>query len=638
MYLSKSLRLTALLESINVNNFVDVINYIPRTYEDFTPTEETLLIDKQKIVLTGTIASRPIYSKLRRVSKITFSFLSKRQNHYQIVAFNRPYLLKTLIEGDVYTIKGHYDSSTVSINLIAMIKGEVKEDNYFRPIYSLPNGINNYQFSQLVKKAFTQIDNQQITDYVPKHLKQKYQLIDKYKALNTLHFPNKKSDVIAGMRVLKYEECYRYALKIKKIKETNKQLIKEGKKAIDTKKINEIVKKLPFRLTDDQKKAIQEIVLDMNGDNLMYRLLQGDVGSGKTVIAALALYANKLRGDQGALMAPTDALAKQHYQTLKAIFADFDVNIALLVGSLSEKEKRTIKEFLLDGVIDVIIGTHALFSEDVIYQSLGLAVIDEQHRFGVNQRDLLANKGKHADILMMSATPIPRSLAMTIYADMDVTTLTTNPFKDRQVKTKIIDVQSSQIYRSIEQTLSKKRCIYVIAPVIDEGKKSIFAVEKLYKEYLKRYPGKVTLLHGRLDEEEKQMALNDFKNGVKPILVSTTVVEVGIDVRQASLMIIYDAQQFGLATLHQLRGRIGRDGNEAICYLLTEQEEEISLNRLDILVKSNDGFLIALEDLKQRGPGELMGHRQAGIPQFNYVNIVKDFKILALAIKDVYAC
>jgi ATP-dependent DNA helicase RecG len=636
MYLSKSLRLTALLESINVNNFVDVINYIPRTYEDFTPTEETLLIDKQKIVLTGTIASRPIYSKLRRVSKITFSFLSKRQNHYQIVAFNRPYLLKTLIEGDVYTIKGHYDSSTVSINLIAMIKGEVKEDNYFRPIYSLPNGINNYQFSQLVKKAFTQIDNQQITDYVPKHLKQKYQLIDKYKALNTLHFPNKKSDVIAGMRVLKYEECYRYALKIKKIKETNKQLIKEGKKAIDTKKINEIVKKLPFRLTDDQKKAIQEIVLDMNGDNLMYRLLQGDVGSGKTVIAALALYANKLRGDQGALMAPTDALAKQHYQTLKAIFADFDVNIALLVGSLSEKEKRTIKEFLLDGVIDVIIGTHALFSEDVIYQSLGLAVIDEQHRFGVNQRDLLANKGKHADILMMSATPIPRSLAMTIYADMDVTTLTTNPFKDRQVKTKIIDVQSSQIYRSIEQTLSKKRCIYVIAPVIDEGKKSIFAVEKLYKEYLKRYPGKVTLLHGRLDEEEKQMALNDFKNGVKPILVSTTVVEVGIDVRQASLMIIYDAQQFGLATLHQLRGRIGRDGNEAICYLLTEQEEEISLNRLDILVKSNDGFLIALEDLKQRGPGELMGHRQAGIPQFNYVNLVKDFKILSLAIKDAY--
>jgi ATP-dependent DNA helicase RecG len=636
MYLSKSLRLTALLESINVNNFVDVINYIPRTYEDFTPTEETLLIDKQKIVLTGTIASRPIYSKLRRVSKITFSFLSKRQNHYQIVAFNRPYLLKTLIEGDVYTIKGHYDSSTVSINLIAMIKGKVKEDNYFRPIYSLPNGINNYQFSQLVKKAFKQIDYQQITDYVPKHLKLKYQLIDKYKALNKLHFPNKKSDVIAGMRVLKYEECYRYALKIKKIKETNKQLIKEEKKAIDTKKINEIVKKLPFRLTDDQKKAIQEIVLDMNGDNLMYRLLQGDVGSGKTVIAALALYANKLRGDQGALMVPTDALAKQHYQTLKAIFADFDVNIALLVGSLSEKEKRTIKEFLLDGVIDVIIGTHALFSEDVIYQSLGLAVIDEQHRFGVNQRDLLANKGKHADILMMSATPIPRSLAMTIYADMDVTTLTTNPFKDRQVKTKIIDVQSSQIYRSIEQTLSKKRCIYVIAPVIDEGKKSIFAVEKLYKEYLKRYPGKVTLLHGRLDEEEKQMALNDFKNGVKPILVSTTVVEVGIDVRQASLMIIYDAQQFGLATLHQLRGRIGRDGNEAICYLLTEQEEEISLNRLDILVKSNDGFLIALEDLKQRGPGELMGHRQAGIPQFNYVNLVKDFKILSLAIKDAY--
>ena len=388
---------------------------------------------------------------------------------------------------------------------------------------------------------------------------------------------------------------------------------------------------IPYKLTKDQEEASKEIIEDMNQNALMYRLLQGDVGTGKTLVSFIALYANHLRGDQGALMAPTDALARQHYANAQKLFKNTKLKIALLLGSTPASEKKQIKDDLKEGYIDIIIGTHALFTKDTIYSSLGLVVIDEQHRFGVNQRIALANKGEHADLLMMSATPIPRSLALSIYGDLDISTLYTFPSTKRDVKTFVATSDDESIYKVIDEALADNKQAYVIAPLIDFSEDGKFSVEQLYARYVLKYKGIVGLLHGRMKQEEKEEALNKFYSGETKILVSTQVVEVGIDVKNANTMVIYDATHFGLASLHQLRGRIGRDGARSTCILVSDEEDK---DKLDILTRSEDGFAIAEEDMKQRGPGELTGVKQSGIPDFNFLNIVDDYKIFVVARDD----
>jgi ATP-dependent DNA helicase RecG len=394
---------------------------------------------------------------------------------------------------------------------------------------------------------------------------------------------------------------------------------------------------LPYGLTQDQRQALFEIIDDMKRPQVMMRLLQGDVGSGKTIVAALALYANYTRRQQGALMVPTETLAKQHFKTIQSLFAANGIQVSLLLGSFNASQKAQVKERLSEGGVDILIGTHALFSEDVKFLNLGLAIIDEQHRFGVNQRDALKDKGAEADLLLMSATPIPRTLALSVYGDLDVSTLMQFPFSNRQVTTRLHHPEDKDIGQAIAAALMNRKRIYVIAPTIQDKTQGTYAVETLFEEYSKLYPHQVSLLHGKLTSEEKEEALNLFASGKKPILISTTVIEVGIDVKEATLMIIYDANHFGLASLHQLRGRIGRDGSHSLCILLTEDFDEEIVSRLEVLVQSNDGFYIAEEDLKRRGPGELLGSKQSGLPEFSYINLVTDFKILEAAKKDVEA-
>ena len=618
--LTKSPRLNYLLGQMGIFNYWQVINHLPRRYENLSYTKERDLSDKDRVVVLGKVISIPKLVKAKGITITTFDFISDKRTYFRVKAFNRPYLSKTINLEDKFTLVGVFNKKNNEIDLMNLYKGEIPLNEQLKPIYSLPQDYPNHLFASLVKRSLEEIGDK-IYNLLPYYFINKYRLIDRKEAIYYAHNPVNYEQIRQSLRHLKYEEALLFSLKNQIIRDNNKSLAKVKKEPIDLTSCEPWLNTLPFKLTEDQITASKEIIEDMNQKTLMYRLLQGDVGTGKTLVSFIALYANYVRGDQGALMAPTDALARQHYENAKKLFKDTKIKIALLLGSTPQSEKKVIYSDLEDGYIDIVIGTHALFSKAVKYSSLGLAIIDEQHRFGVNQRITLANKGDHADLLMMSATPIPRSLALTLYGDLDISTLTSFPSKKRDVKTEIVHSEDKYIYDVISQSLKENKQIYVVAPLIDYREDERYSVDKLYARYLLKYPGKVGLLHGKMKSEEKEAALEKFYTGELPILVSTQVIEVGIDVKKANTMVIYDASNFGLASLHQLRGRIGRDGSEAHCLLTLDEEDEEARNRLDILCKSEDGFVIAEEDMKLRGPGELAGNKQSGIPNFVFLKI-----------------
>ena len=631
--LTNSPRLNKYLHHMGIYSYYDVLNHLPRRYEDLSYTHERDLKDKERVVLLGNIISLPKFNHGKRISVTTFDFMTRNKSYFRVVAFNRPYLSKIINLTDQFTLVGVFDAKRGEIDFINMYKGEIPISERIKPVYSLPNGYENHLFAALVKKAFNEIDGR-IYSLVPFDLIKKYRLVNKAVALKWAHFPESHEQIKQALRHLKYEEALMFSLKNQIIRKQNKSLAKIKKEPIDLSLCSPWLKTLPFKMTNDQIKASEEIIEDMNQNGLMYRLLQGDVGTGKTLVCFAALYANYLRGDQGALMAPTDTLARQHYKNAIKAFENTDLKIALLLGNTPASEKKRIHNDLEDGSIDIVIGTHALFAKSIVYSSLGLAIIDEQHRFGVNQRLMLADKGEHTDLLMMSATPIPRSLALSIYGDLDVSTLTEFPNKKRDVTTAIVNSDDDKIYDLVKESINNGHQVYVIAPLIDFQEDERFSAEQLFFRYSKRFEGKVGLLHGKMKADEKEATLEKFYSGELPILVSTQVIEVGIDVKGANLMIIYDASNFGLASLHQLRGRIGRDGNKANCLLTLDEDDEEKRNRLQTLVDSDDGFAIAEVDMKLRGPGELTGLRQSGIPSFSFLNVVNDFRIFVAARDD----
>ena len=628
--LTKSPKLNYLLGEMGIFNNYQVINHLPRRYDDYSYSDEKEIADKKRLVLLGTIISIPKAVRAKGVDILTFDFMSENRRYYKVVFFNQPYLMKELKMNEQYSLIGIFNLKRNEIDGQKILKGKVPMKERLKPVYSLPSGFKNYLFANLAQRCLKELEGK-ISSNVPYDYLNKYHLINKEQALNWAHRPESYEQIGQALRHLKYEEALLFSLKNQLIRDSNKSLLKIKKEPIDLEICEPFLKNLPYKLTEDQRKAADEIINDMNQDSLMYRLLQGDVGTGKTLVSFIALYANYLRGDQGALMAPTDALARQHYANAIKLFKDTKLKIALLLGSTPNSEKKQIKDDLKEGYIDLVIGTHALITKDVIYSSLGLVIIDEQHRFGVNQRIALASKGDHADMLMMSATPIPRSLALTIYGDLDISTLYTFPATKRDVKTVVFDSNSPKIFGAVDYALANNKQVYVIAPLIDFSEEGKFSVEQLYARYVLKYKALVGLLHGRMKQEEKEEVLQKFYNGEIKILVSTQVVEVGIDVKNANTMIIYDATHFGLASLHQLRGRIGRDGTKSYCLLISNKEDK---EKLDILTRSEDGFAIAEEDMKQRGPGELTGVRQSGIPDFAFLNIIDDFKIFVVARDD----
>lgn len=630
--LTSSTNLIEDLKKINIYRSEDIIEYLPYRYDSFIYSDEDELSDKMRIVVLGKLVSNPRSVNRGKLNTITFHFISSKGKFYSCIVFNRPYLMGQLDLTNEFTIAGTLNLSNRQINVINIKKGIIDSSNALKPIYHLPSSVNQSTYLGLVKRTFEIIDELS-KEVIPSYLKDKYHLLSHKESLKMVHFPSKSDDINKGLRTLKFEECLEYCFKNKIIRQQNKKLVKSITKEIDTKLINEFILNLEYKLTKDQIVAIREIVLDLKDKSVMYRLLQGDVGTGKTLVGIVSLYANYLRNKQGVLLAPTDSLARQHYENVNRELSKYNIRTCLLIGDMKLKEKQEVKELISEGKIDVIVGTHAVFSENVNYASLGLAIIDEQHRFGVNQRNMLASKGDDVDLLLMSATPIPRTLALSIYGDLDVSSLTMYPSAKREVITKVVDFDSEKILSLLQYGIENNRQVFVVCPKISYGERK--SAEEIYDKFKPLFQEKIAILHGKMSNEDKIDILDRFKKNEINILVSTTIIELGIDIKSACGMIIYSANSFGLSSLHQLRGRVGRDGQKAYCLLVDHFDDEKEGARLMFLESCSNGLEIAEEDMKRRGPGDFIGIQQSGFPSFNSLNIVSDFKMFEVARNEV---
>ena len=620
----------ALLNKLGINNVDDLVTYYPIRYEIYKRSNLDEVTSEERIVIDGKVESTPIVLRFNKgLNKMNFR-LKMKDGMVGVSIFNRAFMKSNLSIGTNIIVIGKFDKSKNIVNASDIKFGYLGNDAKIEPIYHLTTGLTNKSLSTYINYGIMMY-GKDIPDYLPNYLKERYHFGNKSITLNIVHNPDDSKKLEFMIKRLKYEELFKFMVKINYLKEKNKK--ENGlERNITAKEIKDFYQLLPFELTGDQKKVINEIVDDMNSSKIMNRLVQGDVGSGKTIVSFAAMYFNKLSGYQSALMAPTEILATQHYNNLKKILDD-KLNVRLLIGSLTKKEKKEIYDDLEKGKIDIIIGTHALIQDDVKYFNLGLVITDEQHRFGVNQRANLKNKGIAPDVLYMSATPIPRTFALTLYGDMDVSTIKEMPKGRIPVKTIVKkDEEISSVLELMYEELKEKHQIYVIAPLIEGEDDNLASVNNLLDKMKLAFGSKysVSILHGKMTNALKDDVMLKFKNNEIDILISTTVIEVGVDVPNASMIVIFDANRFGLSTLHQLRGRVGRGNIVSTCILISKAETE----RLSILEKTTDGFMIAEEDFKLRGSGDLFGTKQSGDMTFKIAKLPEDYKILAAANND----
>lgn len=623
----------SLLNKININSIEDLVTHYPFRYDILERCDLSKTGDGEKITIDGKVESVPILMRFKAgLNKMNFRLVTQ-SGVVGVSIFNRAFLKSQLSVGTGVTVIGKFDKNknviTANDIKIGILTNKVK----IEPVYHCTSGITNKNMSTYINMALLMY-GKDINDYIPETYRDKYSFVNKKTALNIIHNPSTAEKLKEVTIRLKYEELFEFMFKINYLKQENKKKNNGLVRKIDRDKLDEFIKKIPFKLTDDQLNAIDEIVNDLEAPNRMNRLLQGDVGSGKTVVAFTGMFANYLCGYQSALMAPTEILATQHYNNLVEFLKDTDVNIALLTGSTPKKEKNEIYENLKNGTINMIIGTHALIQDEVEYNNLGLVITDEQHRFGVHQRANLQNKGVKPDVLFMSATPIPRTYALTIFGDMDVSTIKQRPKGRQKIDTYV--KKNSEIKDVLEMMFKELKAghqVYVIAPLIEESENSDLTNVNDLKDKMTMAFGthyKIDIVHGKMASGAKDLIMNQFKNNEVQILISTTVVEVGVDVPNATTMAIFDADRFGLSTLHQLRGRVGRGTSKSQCILISDSDAE----RLKIMEREDDGFVISEEDFKLRGHGDLFGTKQSGDMTFKIANIKNDYKILLQAKKD----
>ncbi len=619
------------LKNLNINNIDDLVNYYPYRHDIIVLNDIKEAEDKQNVIIECIVDSVPLARRFRaNMSSLTFRAVSNKKM-IAVVIFNRAFLKTHLKPGSVITVFGKYDKVKNTV-IASDIKFEKLETGSIESVYHLTTGLTSKQLKKYINEVLPSYDD--YIDYVPEYLNEKYKFLTKKDAVNKIHNPKNEEDAKAALIKLKYEELFEFMFKINYMKEINKENKSGYVRKVDLESVNDFIRSLPFELTKDQNKAINEIYEDMTSSRRMNRMLEGDVGSGKTIVSVVAAYINFLSHHQTALMAPTEVLAYQHYENIKALLSNTKMRIEVLVGSMKKKEKDEIIERLMEGTIDLLIGTHALLSDNVIFKDLRLVITDEQHRFGVNQRANLKNKGILPDTLYMSATPIPRTFALTIYGDMDITCIKTKPKGRKDIKTIIkSNKELVSVYEMMKSEIDKGHQVYIVSPIIEENDVlDLTTVNEIKRNIELYFNGKVksAIMHGKLSKADKDKIMEDFKENKTNILISTTVIEVGIDVKNATLMVIYDAEMFGLATLHQLRGRVGRNEFDCTCVLIGSEDNP----RLKVLTESNDGFYITEKDYEMRGEGDLFGVKQSGDMTFKVSNLHQDMKILLQAKAD----
>ena len=624
------------LATLGIDTIEDLLTYYPTRYNDFTPTDIESAKDKQKITLQGVVVSEPLLVRYGyRRNRLTFRMQVGKE---VVIAtfFNQPYIKKQIELNQQVTVMGKWDAPRRQVTGNKLLKEKADDQNEFGAVYAVNKHIRQNVLQSFIRQAYEEYANI-IPTYLPETIRQRYRLMDRRQMIRKIHFPQTQATAKAARRTAAYEEFFLFQLRLQAIRRAHRQ--EDGERILyHNDELKEFIGGLPFELTDAQKRVVNEICRDMRQPYQMNRLLQGDVGSGKTIVAAIAIYAAITAGYQAALMAPTEILAGQHAKKLAKIFEGTHVQVALLTGSLTAKQHRELLTAMKRGDVNLIVGTHALIQDGVEYANLGLVITDEQHRFGVNQRQQLREKGEHPDVLAMTATPIPRTLAITNYGEMDVSIIDQLPAGRKPIQTKWLQSnQHAAAIHFLREQLKQGAQAYVVSPLIEESaaldvQNATDLYNQLSADLEPAY--KVGLLHGRMGTEEKDEAMRQFKSGELQVLVATTVIEVGVDNPNATVMVIYDADRFGLAQLHQLRGRVGRGSRQSYCLLIADPKTDEGKARMKTMVATDDGFKIAEQDLKLRGSGDVLGKKQSGMPEFKVGDPVADLKMLQIARAD----
>lgn len=625
------------LSDLNIRTVKDLLEYFPYRYEDYRLKDLSQVKHEEKVTVEGVVHSEPslVYYGRKR-SRLTIRLLVN-QFLVQVVYFNQPYMKNKISINETLTVTGKWDAHRRTITASQTKIGEMKKNNEFEPVYHVKGSVTVKGVRRFIQLALNQY-GESITETLPKEFLLNYKLLNRREAIRAIHFPLNSNDVKQARRRFVYEEFLYFQLKMQALRKFEREQSKGTIQKYDLEKLKLFLESLPFQLTNAQKRVVNEILADLKSPYRMNRLLQGDVGSGKTAVAAIALYASITAGFQGALMVPTEILAEQHAESLKSMLQPFDIECELLTSSVKGKRRKEILEKVSNGKIHLLIGTHALIQDEVVFHKLGLVITDEQHRFGVEQRRILREKGENPDVLFMTATPIPRTLAITVFGEMDVSVIDEMPAGRKAIETywakhDMLD----RVLGFMEKELIQGRQAYVICPLIEESDKldvqnAIDVHASLTAYFGNRYH--VGLMHGRLTSDEKDSVMKSFSSNDVQVLVSTTVVEVGVNVPNATMMVIYDAERFGLSQLHQLRGRVGRGSEQSYCILLADPKTEVGKERMKIMTETNDGFVLSEKDLELRGPGDFFGKKQSGLPEFKVADMVHDYRALETARND----
>ncbi len=617
----------------NCSTAEELLQLYPFRYEENRVIPFQDWEEKQRVLFEGVVVSYPSTVRYRGNRSITKFQIETQDSYLNASLFNRPWTTNLKV-GERFTFIARYEGQD-RVSIIQYTNQPIQQQLGIQCVYSLKEGIQMRSIKTLVRKVFESSYTQLIT-LIPNEFIEKYRLLSKAKAIQYIHFPKSWDEINQARRTLKYEEFLLFYLAIEMSRRQNHSITLGNKKHFNNQDVFDLIDKLPFDCTPDQLSAIQDVLEDMKKDQVMYRLIQGDVGCGKTIVAYFSMVACALSKKQSAMMAPTEILAKQHYQSFLELSQGSNLCVELIYSSLPAAKRADILSRLKAGSVDILIGTHAIIQDSVVFYDLGLVIADEQHRFGVEQRKKLKEKGQKVDFILMSATPIPRTLANTVYGDMEVSTIKTMPKNRKPVTTKLIEENNfNRIRNEIIEKLKQREQLYVVCAAIEESDtfqaQDVMSVAKKFEEEFNQY-AKVAVLHGKMDNKDEIM--RKFEGNEIQILIATTVVEVGVNVVNATTMVIYDAHRFGLSSLHQLRGRVQRGSKAGTCFLLTDTKEVQSLDRLRFLENTSDGFEISLYDLKLRGPGDLLGIRQSGLPGFVLGNIFEDTRIIDTARSD----